>query len=417
MIKFRFQIPVLAASAIILFATAAFAQDWPQWRGPNRDGSVATRIAEWPKTLREEWKVTVGLGHASPVVAGNRIYVFARQGEEETLLCLDAATGKEIWKTSEPISYTMHPAAIGHGKGPKSTPVVSGGNVFTLGISGVLAAHDAKTGKLKWRHEFSQQYPKTSPLFGTAMSPVVDRGLLIAHVGGHDKGALTAFDVETGAVKWTNELDGPAYASPIVVTLAGVRQIVTFMQKEFVGVDAASGKLLWKLPAKTEYDENSITAISYKDMIIFSRMDKGIFAIRLTKQESGQGGEIVPQEVWSNTENMLYLSTPVLEGNTLFGFSMLKKGQFFALDADTGKTLWQGPGRMGENAALLNAGGSVFLGLTNEANLIVLPVTAKEFAPTVQYTVATSPTWAHPVVSGNRILIKDETTLHSLALK
>jgi outer membrane protein assembly factor BamB len=114
---------------------------------------------------------------------------------------------------------------------------------------------------------------------------------------------------------------------------------------------------------------------------------------------------------------MLYLSTPVVQGNTLFGFSMLKKGQFFALDADTGKTLWQGPGRMGENAALLSAGGSVFLGLTNEANLIVLPVTAKEFAPTVQYTVATSPTWAHPVVNGNRILIKDETTLRSLALR
>ncbi|HEY6231820.1 MAG TPA: PQQ-binding-like beta-propeller repeat protein [Pyrinomonadaceae bacterium] len=413
MIRLRSRYPVFTALAILLFATPLFAQDWPQWRGPNRDGAVATRIAAWPRALREEWKVTVGLGHASPVVAGNRIYVFARQGEEETLLCLDAATGKEIWKTSEPISYTMHPAAVGHGKGPKSTPVITGNNVFTLGISGVLAAHDAKTGKLKWRHEFSQQYPKTSPLFGTAMSPIVDGGLLIAHVGGHDKGALTAFDPETGAVKWTNELDGPAYASPIIVTLAGARQIVTFMQKEFVGVDAATGKLLWNLPAKTEYDENSITAISYKDMIIFSRMDKGVFAIRLAKQ----GSEIVPQEVWSNTENMLYLSTPVVQGSTLLGFSMLKKGQFFSLDADTGKTLWQGPGRMGENAALINAGGSVFLGLTNEANLIVLPVNAKEFAPTVQYTVASSPTWAHPVVNGNRILIKDETTLRSLALR
>jgi outer membrane protein assembly factor BamB len=277
----------------------------------------------------------------------------------------------------------------------------------------VLSAHDAQTGKLKWRHEFSKEFPNTSPLFGTAMSPIVDRGLLIAHVGGADKGALTAFDVETGAVKWTNNLDGPAYASPILVTLAGVRQLVTFMQKDFVGVDAATGKLLWKLPAKTEYDENSITAISYKDMLIFSRMNQGVFAIRLTKQN----GEIVPEEVWGNTENMLYLSTPALQGNTLFGFSMLKKGQFFAIDADTGKTLWQGPGRMGENAAILNVGGSAFVALTNEANLIVLPINAKEYAPTVQYTVANSPTWAHPVISGNRILIKDETTLRSLALQ
>jgi outer membrane protein assembly factor BamB len=360
--------------------------------------------------LKEEWKVTVGVGHASPVVAGAKIYIFARQGEEETLLCLDAATGKEIWRSSQPISYQMNPAAMGHGKGPKSTPVVNNGSVFTLGISGVLSAHDARTGKVKWRHEFSKQYPNTSPLYGTAMSPMVDNGLLIAHVGGQDKGALTAFDAETGAVKWTNDMDGPAYASPILVTLAGVRQVVTFMQKDFVGVDAASGKLLWKLPAKSEYDTNSVTAISYKDMLIFSREEQGLFAIRLAKQR----GEIVPQEIWSNRENIVYLSTPVMHGSTLFGFSVLKKGQFFALDADTGKTLWQGPGRMGDNAAILNVGGSVFLALTNEGNLIVLPVNAKEFAPSVQYTVANSPTWAHPVVIGNRILIKDESTLRSL---
>jgi len=406
---FRLSSAISTACAILLFAAAANAQDWPQWRGPNRDGN-APAISSWPKTLKEEWKVTVGVGHASPVVADGKIFVFARQGDEETLLCLDAVTGKEIWKSSQPITYTMHEAAVGHGKGPKSTPVVSKGTVFTFGISGVLSAHDARTGKLKWRHEFSKQYPKTSPLFGTSMSPIVDKGLVIAHVGGHDKGALTAFDAETGAVKWSNDLDGPAYASPILVTLAGVRQIVTFMQKDFVGVDAATGKLLWKLPAKTEYDENSVTAIAYKDMLIFSREQQGLSAIRLVKQ----GQEIVPQEVWNSKENKLYLSTPVLQGNTLIGFSIAKKGQFFALDADTGKTLWQGPGRAGENAALLNVGGSAFLALTNEAALIVLPVNAKEYAPSVQYTVASSPTWAHPVVIGNRILIKDETTLSSL---
>ena len=413
MIRFRSWFPMLAACTIILSATPLYAQDWPQWRGPNRDGSASARFSEWPKALKEQWKVTVGVGHASPVIADSKIYVFARQGEEETLVCLDAATGKEIWKSSQPISYEMNPAAAGHGKGPKSTPVVHNGSVFTLGITGVLSAHDARTGKLKWRHEFSKQYPNTSPLYGTAMSPIVENGMVIAHVGGQDKGALTAFEAETGVVKWTNDMDGPAYASPIMVTLAGLRQVVTFTQKDFVGVDAATGKLLWKLAAKSEYDTNSVTALSYKDTLIFYREGQGLSAVRLVKQ----GGQIVPQEIWNNKENMLYLSTPVLQGSTLFGFSVLKKGQFFALDADTGKTLWQGPGRMGENAAILNAGGSVFLALTNEANLIVLPVNAKEYAPTVQYTVANSPTWAHPVVSGNRILIKDETTLRSLALQ
>jgi outer membrane protein assembly factor BamB len=364
-----------------------------------------------PKIWKEDWKVTVGLGHASPVVANGKVYIFTRQGEEETLLSLDAATGKEIWRSSQPVSFQMHPAATAHGKGPKSTPVVSNGSVYTLGISGVISAHDALTGKLKWRHEFSKQYPKTWPAYGTAMSPIVDQGLVIAHVGGEDKGALTAFDAETGAVKWMNDIDGPAYASPIIVKLAGVRQVVTFTQKNLVGVDPANGKLLWKLPSKTEYDENNVTANVYKDMLIFGREGQGLVAIRLTKQD----GQIVPQEVWNNKENMLYMSTPVLQGNTLFGFSALKKGQFFALDVDTGKTLWQGPGRMGENAALLNVGGAAFLALTNEANLIILPVNAKEYAPAMQYTVANSPTWAHPVILGNHILIKDETTLRSLS--
>ena len=402
---------LLPASVIVLLASPGFAQDWTQWRGANRDGNVPALSVAWPKALKEEWKVTVGVGHSSPVVVKGKVFVFTRQGDEETLLCLDAASGKELWKSSQPIAFQMHPAATAHGKGPKSTPVVSNGNVYTLGISGVLSAHDAATGKLKWRQEFSKQFPKTWPAYGTAMSPIVDRGLVIAHVGGPDKGALTAFEAETGAVKWSNDIDGPASASPILVTLAGVRQIVTFVQKDFVGVDAASGKLLWKLPAKSEYDENNVTAISYKDMLIFSRDRQGLFAIRLAKQ----GEAIVPQEIWRNAENVLYMSTPVLQGNTLLGFSALKKGQFFELDADTGKTLWQGPGRMGENAALLNVGGSAFLALTNDANLIVLPVNAKEYAPSVQYTVANSPTWAHPVVVGNRILIKDETTLRSLS--
>ena len=420
-------------------STTAAAQDWPQWRGPNRDGNVSGALipASWPRTLKEQWKVTVGIGHSSPVVSNGRIYVFARQGEDEVLLSLDASTGKEIWRSAQPISYEMNPAAVGHGKGPKSTPVVSNGTVCTLGISGVLSCHDAATGKVKWRREYSKQYPTTSPLYGTAMSPVVDNGLLIAHVGGHDKGALTAFDLETGAVKWSNETDGPAYSSPIIVTLAGVRQLVTFMQKTLVGVDVVTGKLLWMLPAKSEYDTNSVTAVAYKDMVVFAQEGKGLTAIRLVRNQAKSNAKNVgnatsaasvdtnaafrPEEVWNNKDVELYLNTPVVQGNLLVGLSVRQKGQFFAIDADTGKTVWQGAGRMGENAAILNLGGKALLLLTNDANLIVLPAdatgsAAKGYAPVAQYTVATSPTWAHPVLLGRQLLIKDEQTLVSFEL-
>jgi len=397
----------------IVIPTTALRADWPQWRGPTRDGRTSAPSAAWPKELKPEWQVTVGVGHATPVVADGRIYVFARQEEQEMLLCLDLQTGKELWRSSQLIAYEMHPAAIGHGKGPKSTPVVSKGNVFTLGISGVLSCHDARTGKLKWRQDFSKQYPQTSPLYGAAMSPIVEGNLVIAHVGGHDKGALSGFDTETGAVKWSNSLDGPAYASPIIVTLAGTRQLVTFSQKSLIGVDVSNGELLWSIPAKSTYDDNSVTALTYKDMLIFAKHEEGLTAIRLEKG----GNKIQPHQVWTNKENMLYLSTPVMESNLIFGFSILKKGQFFALDADTGKTLWQGPGRSGENAALLNLGGKNLLLLTNEAKLIVLTVSKKEYAPVAEYTVANSETWAHPVVVGDRILIKDLTSLRSLSLR
>jgi outer membrane protein assembly factor BamB len=410
----RLSLKSFVLAAAVLSASTPLKADWPQWRGPNRDGKVkdAAIPATWPRALKEEWKITVGIGHASPVESNGKIFVFTRQGEDEVLLCLDALTGKEVWRSSQPISYEPHEAARGHGKGPKSTPVVSGGLVYTFGISGLLSAHEANTGKLKWRREFSKEYPKTSPMFGTAMSPLVDSGLLIAHVGGPDKGALTAFDAQTGATKWSNEMDGPGYASPIIVTLAGTRQIVTFMQKDLVGVDFANGKLLWKLPSKTQYDENINTVISYKDMLIFSREGQGLSAIRLTKA----GAEIVPEQVWVNKQAELYMSTPVLQGNTLFGMTNLQKGQFFAVDAATGKTIWQSPGRMGENAAILNLADKLILFLTNDAKLIVQAVDAKTYSPIAEYTVASTPTWAHPLVIGKRILIKDESSLASLAI-
>jgi len=402
-IKYGFGWLVLALAVQPLLA------DWPQFRGPNRDAKVADAKlpSSWPKTLKQEFKVEVGLGHASPVFANGKIYVFARQAEDEVLLCLNANDGKEVWRSSQPVAYTMHPAAVGHGKGPKATPVVSKGNVYTFSISGILSCHDAQTGKVKWRLEFSKQYPATSPWFGVAMSPIVDNGLLIAHLGGQDKGALTAFDAETGAVKWSNDVDGPAYSSPVVVTLGGIRQIVNFTQKEWIGVDETNGKLLWRLPAKSEYEENSVTAATHNDLLIVSREGLGLSAFRLVKQ----GSELVPQEVWNNKDGQLYLNSPVVQGNVVYGMTLLKKGQFFAIDADTGKTIWQSPGRMGENAAILNLAGKTLLLLTNDAKLIVQPVDAKEYAPIAEYTVASSPTWAHPLVIGNRIIIKDVSSL------
>jgi len=399
----------LLSGLIVIFAhQPSFAQDWNQWRGPNRDGVVPafTEPKAWPESLKSKWKVTVGIGHSSPVVVGGKIYLHSRQDEQEVVSCFDLSTGKLLWKDSYAVAYTMNPAATGHGKGPKSTPVVAGGKLYTLGITEILSCYDISKGTRLWRKDFSKEFKNTAPTFGTSMSPIVDRGLLIVHVGTAGQGALIAFDANTGAEKWRWAGDGPAYASPIVVVLGGMRQVVTQSQENIIGVAADTGKLLWKIPFTTAYVQNIVTPILYKDTLIFSGLDKGIFAVKLVKR----GDEWATEQVWQNKEVALYMNSPILKGDLLFGMSHKNKGQYFCLNASTGKTLWTSEGRQGENAAMLMAGGIVF-SLNNDADLILSSATGKEAQVLKKYHVADSPTWAHPVIVGRQVLIKDASTL------
>ena len=379
---------------LILLLGYAGAAEWPQWRGPHRDG-IASGFSEpktWPETLKMKWKVNVGEGHSSPVVAGGKIYLHTRQGEREVVSCLRPDNGQPIWQESNDAPYTVNPAATRHGKGVKSTPVVEGGRIYTFGISGILSCLDANTGKLQWRKEFG------SPAFGVAMSPVVDRGLVIAHVGKRDNGALTAFDAKTGAEKWSWKGDGPAYASPIVVELNGARQVITQSQKNIIAVSASTGELLWKLPYTTPFEQNVVTPVLYRDMLIFSGLGNGTMAVR-----NGQ-------TVWQEKELSMYMNSPVVSGDYIYGLAARNKGEFFCLDARTGAKQWTSPGRQGDNAAIVDAG-PVLLALTTDSELIVIRKNPKAFEVVRKYTVAESPTWAHPVPLGSDILIKDATTL------
>ena len=225
----------LASIAILAGVTAlapgAVAQEWSQWRGPNRDGSVTSfrEPAVWPEGLTERWKVEVGLGYATPILVGDRVYMYTRQDANEVMTALDATSGEVIWRTPYPAAFEMNPATARHRAGPKSTPAFADGRVFTLGMSGIVSAFDADTGNVLWQ----KPAPSIQPSFHTAMSPVVEGDLVIVHVGGHDDGALTAFGVATGDVRWTWDGDGPAYGSPVVIELEGTRQVVTFTQENW----------------------------------------------------------------------------------------------------------------------------------------------------------------------------------------
>lgn len=406
MIAFRLSLVVALASQVSL------AQDWSQWRGPNRDGVAASFTAPkvWPDKLKTIWKVPVGIGHSSPVVVGRRVYLHSRQDENEVASCFDLATGKLLWHDSYPTPYMMNPAAVSHGKGPKSTPVVYNNKLYTFGISGILSCYDTATGKVKWRREFSKQFKATSPLFGAATSPIVHNGLVIVHVGGHDSGALLAFNGETGDVTWSWTGDGPGYASPIVFESGGLSQIVTQTQKSIAGFSAASGELLWRIPFETEYVQNIVTPVVYKQTLIVSGLDKGTMAIRLIKR----GAKWETEQVWLNPEVSMYMNSPVATGDYLFGLSHKRKGQFFCVDARTGKTQWISNGREGDNAAIVAAGSFLFV-LTDSSDLLVAKNSAAQFEVLKKYPVAESPTWAYPIVMGKGILIKDRTTIALLS--
>jgi outer membrane protein assembly factor BamB len=400
---------LLGLVAIIQFSRA---QDWPQWRGPKRDGVVVgfKEPAVWPAALKLKWRVSVGEGHSSPVVAGNRVFQLSRQGSREVVSCFDLDSGKLLWQDSYEVAYRMALTTqfiVGkHKQGPRSTPVVSGGKLYTLGVGGVLSCYDAATGKALWRKDFKDQFKNTAPEFGTAMSPLIERGLLIIHVGGDKQGALMALDAATGAVRWQWSGDGPGYASPIMVEIKGTWHIITQSQSHIISIWPNNGGLLWQLPFTTEYEQNIVTPVVYQDLLIFSGINKGVFALRPSYRDRQWSAEMV----WQNNDVSIYMNSPILSGNLLFGLSHKNKGQFFCLDAATGQTLWKGPARQGENAAMVIAG-QVMFWLTNDAELIVVRVSGKGYEELKRYKVAESETWAHPVIAGNRILVKDNSTL------
>jgi outer membrane protein assembly factor BamB len=395
----------VGGAVLIGWAGIASAQssprDYQQWRGLNRDGA-ASAFAEptsWPETLTRKWKVEVGEGYGTPLVVANTVYVFTRRNTTEVMTALNADTGKELWHTSYPAPYAPATPAAAHGVGPKATPLFHNGRLYTLGVTGIVSGFDAATGKLAWQ----TPAPPDHPSYGTAVSPVGDKDLVIVHPGNH--GPLTAFDASTGAVKWTGR-DRGAYASPIIVELGGIRQVVTMTQQSVLGVSLSDGTRLWEYGWVSRATPSAITPILYGETLIVSSQAMGVTALK----PHTRGGKWAVDVVWETKEASLFLSNPVIVGDTLYGLSERARGQFFALDANTGKVLWLGQPRQASNSSVVKAGNLLFL-LNDDAELIVARSSRSGFEPLKRYTVADSATWAQPAISGNRLFIKDVSSL------
>jgi hypothetical protein len=353
-------------------------RDYVQWRGAQRDGSASAFVEPtvWPAELTRRWKIDVGEGYATPLIVGDVVYAFTRVDGEEGITALDAATGRQRWRTSYAAPYTPSKPAEKHGASPKATPLYYDGRLFTLGISGIVSAFDAKSGKQLWQ----TAAPKDAPFYGAAVSPIAFRDLVIVHPG--DYGPLTAFDTRTGTVKWTAGSSG-FFASPIVVTL--------------------DGRILWQFPFDAK--GGATMPVVNNDTIIVNSPERVIaFRPRL------RDGAWIVETMWETKDVSTYLSTPVVVDGVLYGLSTKQRGQFYAVDAKTGQVLWLGTPREADNTALVKAGQLLFL-LNDDAELIVARSNRKAFAPIASYMVADSATWAQPAISGDRIFIKDVSTL------
>lgn len=388
--------------SVISFARAA---DWPQWRGLNRDGVASAEVTTWPESLTKRWSVEVGAGHSGPLLVGNRVFTLSRSHDAEVVQARKLSDGAVLWTQQYPASAELDPAVAWHGISPKSTPLFADDRLYTFSINGIVHCWNATTGKPIWERSFAKTYSKTWPLYGTATSPIVHDGRLIVWVGGHDRGALTAFDAKTGNSAWSLPIDGPSYASPVIAKIAGREQLVTLSQRFLVGVDPRSGKELWRKPFVTGYDQNSVTPLIHGNRLIYSGYQKSLYAVKLTTE----GRSFRLSDAWELREHPLYMSSPVRIGERLFALSMANGGSLIAVDLNDGSLLWQQP-RFGEYAALVAVGGHLLV-QTDAGKLIVIPATANRYEPLRSYDVAASRTWAHPAVAGKHILIKDESHL------
>ena len=386
---------------LVMNAKGLLAQDWPQWRGVDRDGKAIEYKApeQWPAELAKKWSVHVGAGDASPVIVGEKLYVFARQDDAEILLCLNAADGKELWRSANPAPDVKGPA--GSHPGPRSTPTVAEGRVVTLGAGGILTCTDAKAGKVVWRKEKFSSVPD----FFTSMSPIVVDGLCVAHLGGKDDGVVVAFDMSSGAEKWRWAQDAPTYSSPVVVTIHGKKQIVLYSDKNLLSFDPASGALLWSIPTPTERRFYSCgTPIIKNNRIIITGQGLGTKAV-----EIGAAPGYAVKELWSNAEYGISFNTPILANGLLYGIEA-SKGHLYCIDASNGKTAWADTIRLDRFGSVIDAGSALFAS-SAKADLAAFAPTSEKFIKLAHYKVSEKAMYAHPIVADKKVYVKDEDTL------
>jgi outer membrane protein assembly factor BamB len=412
---------LLACLTLLVMAAPTPADDWPQWLGPNRDGSSPEIIKPWTEPPKVVWRVAIGEGHSSPVVRGDRAYLHFKSPskDEEQIVCYDATTGNRLTGRA----YDRNPFVSPFGTGPRATPAIAAdGQVVADGVSGVVTTLGGSDGEgffKSWQMDTLTQFHASNLKFGVSASPLVDGPNVIATVGG--KGASIVALARHGAQVVWKALDDPtSYASPIITEHGGKRQLVALTAEAVVSLDPATGELYWRYPFRDAINESSTTPLRVNDMIIASSVTLGSVALKLGTKD----GKPAVTEAWKNPALCCYFSTPVAVGDK---YLYMVTGSLFAamrnqpesalncVEAATGKVLWTKP-KVGKfHAALIRTGDNKLLMHSDTGDLTMIDPDQKEYRELCRAKVC-GETWAHPALANGRLYVRDNKELICLQM-
>jgi outer membrane protein assembly factor BamB len=379
---------------------------WTDFRGPFRDGHYRQRPirTNWPRGgLTPIWKQPIGGGYASFVIAHGRAFTIEQRGEQEVVAAYELTTGRELWTNAWSALFRE---SLG-GDGPRATPTWAEGVVFALGASGELRALDESTGRVIWRKNILEDNRAANLDWGMAASPLVVDDTLVVLPGGPDGRSVVAYERKTGMRAWSALSDKQAYASPMLVTLAGVRQLIVFTAKRLVGLRPDGGELLWEYPWRTDFDINAGQPMVVSDNRVFlsSGYGAGAAVIEVVLSPPLEPAPYVAQfavrEVWRNNRMKNTFTSSVLYNGFIYG---LDESILACLEAATGELRWKG-GRYGHGQVLL-AGGYLIV-LTEDGGLALVRATPDRHEEIARFQAIEGKTWNHPAMADGVLLIRN----------
>jgi outer membrane protein assembly factor BamB len=397
----------------VLAPTLAAAGDWPQWLGPKRDNASPEKVEAWKDAPAVEWRWPVGPGYSVPVISGGRVFIHSRvKGkDQEEIFALDAKTGKQIWHDS----YGRAPFASVLNTGPQATPAVAGNKVITYGITGVLTAYAADSGKRLWQVDCLKQFKAGVPRFGVCCSPMVVGNRVLVSVGGKGS-AIVAFDTENGNVAW-QALDEPAgTTSPVLVRRKGSLPDVVFMTTlRLIGVNPLDGNINWEHSLVFQPAGTAPTPLVVGDLLVTTTIDNGTTITRLAEKDE----KTTTERVWQNKDIGGYFSTGVAAGDYLYLVTNVLKpipsASLKCVDLKTGKEMWATKGLGSFNAGVIRTGNDRLLILDDTGTLRLAETNPKEYRELAKSKVCGG-TFSAPALADSHLYIRDDKEVLCLKL-